>query len=74
MTRLVTRQRGDAAAAPRAPTGVPVAASAAAIANHSFEWSAAAVSAGIDGVQQRAGGLRDGLEHLAVQGAQPAVI
>ena len=42
---------------------------AAAIANHSLEWSAAAVSLGMT-VEQGARRLRDGLEDFAVQRAE----
>ena len=50
--------------------GLPTRRCAAAMANHSLEWSAAAGQPGHDGVQQRARRFRDRLEYLAVQRAQ----
>src|SRR5690349_5778240 len=45
--RLVNARVATPRAAPRRTAGFPVAVRTAAIANHSFEWSAAAVSLGI---------------------------
>ena len=69
MTRLVTARVTTPAPHRAAPTG-PRCAIAAAMANHSFEWSAARVSRGIVASSSGLGDSAIGLEHLAVQGAQ----